>query len=415
MRVELVNIGTELLAGFVLNTHAAYIGRHLHEMGVALTRQVCIKDGSDDICAALDEARSRTDVILTTGGLGPTSDDLTRKAVIQRLGLKTYVDEMALDNIRLHYRRRNASMPASVACQAEVPIGSVVLQNSCGTAPGLAIPLQGSLCRWLIMLPGPPRELKPMFEQQVLPLLRREFAGRLPTLDCRILKVTGMGESAVEQAIEPVLKEIKGLEIGYCARMGEVDIRLVMSGLDDDQVHQISNQAEVHIRKILGRAVFGLGNDTLEAVVVGQLRSLRQSITTAESCTGGFLAHRITMVSGSSEIFSEGWITYSNEAKMKLLKIPVHFLEEYGAVSEPVARAMAEGARQRAKADHALAVTGIAGPSGGTPEKPVGTVFIAHASAGNTTVERHYFPYDRETFKLTTSQAALNLLRQSLG
>lgn len=422
MRVELINSGTELLMGFVINTHAAWLGQKLSGIGATLARQVCVNDTPRDILDALEAACQRADLVITTGGLGPTSDDITRNMVVEKLGLRTHVDARALEEIEARFRRSSRPMPESVKCQAVVPDDAIVLYNQNGTAPGLAIPvgrapaafLRGAPCRWLVMLPGPPRELHPMFENQVLPLLLREYHADLPAVDCRVFKVAGMGESLVEQAVEPVLQGIPGLEIGYCARSGEVDLRLVVRATDEATAHKLADAAEQKARQALGNAIFGTGDDTLEKIVVDLLRQQGRSVTTAESCTGGCLANRLTMVSGSSDVFRQGWVVYANEAKSEMLGVPSALIAGHGAVSEPVARAMAEGALRNAGADYALGITGIAGPTGGTTEKPVGTVFIALASTAATQIERHLYPHDRETFKFVTSQTALNLLRQEL-
>ncbi len=453
MRVELINIGTELLMGFVVNTHAAYLGQKLSGMGATLIRQVCVNDTPADIRDALHEATSRADLVITTGGLGPTSDDLTRDIVVQILGMKMHFDQRAMERIRVRYQRRKMKMPKSVKSQAMVPDGATVLYNENGTAPGLAIPLpvtsqlpggsvvidrrykpgstvaavydrrvdpaktassRLSTARWLLMLPGPPRELRPMFEKQALPILIREFRSQLPVIDCRVFRIAGLGESNVEQMVKTALNGIQNLEIGYCARVGEVDLRLVVRGINATKVRKLANQAETRVRQTLGDAIFGTGSMTLEQVVVSMLRQKKRWVTTAESCTGGYLANRITLVSGSSEVFREGWVTYANDAKVKTLGISRSMIAEFGAVSEPVARAMAKAALQKANADHALAVTGIAGPTGGTKDKPVGAVFIALASRRKMRVERFCFRLDRETFKFIAAQTALNMLRKEL-
>jgi nicotinamide-nucleotide amidase len=261
MRVELLNIGTELLMGFVLNAHAAYLGRKLNAIGATLVRQTCVNDTPMDIQTALNQAMMRADLVITSGGLGPTSDDITRTLIVEMFGLKTRMDEKALENVSARYRRRGLELSDSIKSQAIVPDTATVLYNDHGTAPGLAIPIQpvvGSvLCKWLIMLPGPPRELCPMFEKDALPLIVREFRQELPILDCRVFKVAGMGESSVEQMVEPTLKSVEGLEIGYCARFGEVDVRLVVRGKDDGFVKKVADECEGKVRKILGNAIFG--------------------------------------------------------------------------------------------------------------------------------------------------------------
>ena len=264
------------------------------------------------------------------------------------------------------------------------------------------------------MLPGPPRELRPMFEEQVIPLIRREFAGTLPMVDCRVFRVAGMGESSVEERVHPVLKDLKGLEIGYCARPGEVDVRLVVRGNSESEVRSLADEAEQRTRQALGSAIFGTGSQTLEESVVDLLREKKKRVVTAESCTGGYVSHRITLAPGSSDVFLQGWVTYSNEAKTEMLGIPSDLIRKEGAVSEAVARMMAESALQKSGADYALSLTGIAGPSGGSAEKPVGTVWISLASKRDTSAERFCYQLDRESFKFICAQTALNMLRKML-
>jgi nicotinamide-nucleotide amidase len=434
-RVELLNIGTELLLGNVLNRHAAYLGRKLTTLGATLTRQICVNDTAEDIQSALKDAITRADLVITTGGLGPTSDDITRDLVVQLFGLKTRLDERALANIEERFRRRGNSMPESNKSQAYVPEIAMVLYNQNGTAPGLMIPLKGRVehpgstaddsresspqkpvCKWIVMLPGPPRELHPMFEEQVYPWIKTEFRSQLPMIECRVLKTVGIGESVAAEKVEAILKDFsKNLEIGYCAHSNQVDVRLFIRGTNLKEIQKIANEAEAKTRSILSDSIFGSGDDiTLEEVVVKLLQKQRASVTTAESCTGGFLSHRITMVSGSSEVFRKGFVVYSNDAKANLLGVPGHLIVEHGAVSEPVAHAMAENALKKAEADYALAITGIAGPTGGTDEKPVGTVYIALATKSEVQVQHQVYRYDRETFKFVTTQTALNMLRKKI-
>jgi len=301
-------------------------------------------------------------------------------------------------------------MPVSTRIQAMVPEGATVLMNANGTAPGLAMPTARG---WLIMLPGPPRELRPMFANQVLPLLEKVFPPP-ENFVCKVLKTTGVGESVVEEKVDPLLKELfaKGLEIGYCARVGEVDVRLVGRG---EKAVELVGEAERIIRQKMGSFVFGIENDPLDGVIVRMLTEAGKTLALAESCTGGFIANRITNISGASAVLLAGLVTYSNEAKQKFLGVRKETLEAHGAVSEETAREMAEGARAQTGADYAISVTGIAGPTGGTDEKPVGTVFMALARPkGETIVKKYRNNYDRETFKFTTSQQALDLLRREL-
>ena len=419
MVVELINTGSELLLGRVLNTHQQWLCRQLADRGYVVTRQVAVADTGADIQQAVREALARADLIITTGGLGPTSDDLTRDLIAQLLGRKLHEDAGMVAHIESFFKHRHRVMPASTRVQAMIPAGAEILPNPNGTAPGLAIEVAPNAFResgrrsWLVMLPGPPRELRPMFTDAVVPLLARA----LPLEDafvCRTLKTTGLGESVVEETVAGPLKTLTdaGLELGYCARTGEVDLRFVARGATGAAM---VDEAAAIARGLLGVAVYGEGDEQLEAVLVQMLTARNETLAVAESCTGGFLANRVTNVSGASAVFLAGLVTYSNEAKREFLGVQAETLAAHGAVSEAVAREMAEGARRRTGATYALATTGIAGPTGETPGKPVGTVFIAVASPRGTQVLARVNRYDRETFKFVTSQQALDLLRREIG
>jgi nicotinamide-nucleotide amidase len=307
-------------------------------------------------------------------------------------------------------------MPERTAVQALVPQDATVLHNAHGTAPGLAMEIRpnpfrpGGKATWLIMLPGPPRELRPMFLESVVPLVRQV----LPLADhfvCHTLRTTGIGESMVQERIgDPLQRAVTaGLELGYCARPGQVDIRLAARGAQPEELVQ---EAEAIVRKLLRRYIYGTDDDELEAVIVRLLTERKATLALAESCTGGAIAHRLTNVPGASAVLLAGLVTYSNAAKQKFLGVEADTLARHGAVSEPVARQMAQGARDQTGADYGLSVTGIAGPAGGSPAKPVGTVFIGLASPTRTVVTANLNPYDRETFKQVTGQQALDLLRR---
>jgi len=418
VHIELINTGSELLLGRVLNTHQQWICRQLADRGYEVARQICVADDGASIQAAVRESLGRADLVLTTGGLGPTSDDITRDLIAQLLGRPLALDEAVLANIKERFSRIKRPMPRSTEVQAMVPAGARVLPNAHGTAPGLAMQIDPNPFRenkrasWLILLPGPPRELRPMFSESVLPLVLKEFPP--PPFVCRTLHTTGMGESAVEEKIAGSLRPLlaAGLELGYCARIGEVDVRLVARG---EKAAATVSQAEEIIRQVLGPLIFATDDATLESTVVQLLAGQKKTVALAESCTGGLIAHRITNVPGASAVLMCGLVTYSNEAKKNLLGVREETLAEHGAVSAAVARQMAEGARSRYAADYGLAVTGIAGPGGGSTAKPVGTVFIALAAEQGTTVEERFYPFDRETFKFVTSQQALDLLRRALA
>lgn len=415
--MELINTGTELMLGRVLNTHEQWLGRELADHGYVVSRQVAVPDTGPEIQGAVREALGRADLLVVTGGLGPTSDDLTRDLIAQLLGKRLAEDATVLARLQAFFDTRRRKMPASTRVQALVPEGALVLQNENGTAPGLAMEVRpnpyrsGGARSWLIMLPGPPRELRPMFHNTVLPLIEREFppSGYV----CRTLRGTGLGESVVEERIAGDLAPLcqAGLELGYCSRPGEVDVRLAAQG---PGAAALVERAERAVREKLGSALFANAGEELEQVVVRLLTGRKQTLALAESCTGGLIAHRITNVPGASAVLLAGLVTYSNAAKVKCLGVRTTSLEAHGAVSESVAREMAEGARAVTGADYAISVTGIAGPSGGSPQKPVGTVFMALAGPFETVVERHLNPVDRETFKQMASQEALDLLRRKL-
>jgi nicotinamide-nucleotide amidase len=402
----------------VLNSHQQWLGQRLADLGYPVNRQVAVADSACDIERAVQEALARADLVITTGGLGPTSDDLTRGVIARMLGRKLREDEAVLAQIKSFFTQLKRRMPASTRAEALVPEGALVLPNANGTAPGLALDLQPNPYRsdgqisWLVLLPGPPRELRPMFAESVVPLLRRAFPPK-ESFVCRTLRSIGIGESVAQEKISGPLESLveAGLELAYCARPGQVDVRLAARGANAEK---LVDEGQALVRARLGDDIFGQDDDELAAIVVHLLTERRQTLAVAESCTGGCLAHQLTNVPGASAVFLSGFITYSNEAKQKFLGVKTATLEQHGAVSEAVACEMAEGARRANSADYALAVTGIAGPSGGTPQKPVGTVFIALASTGQTQVWRRQNPWDRVTFKEVTARQALNELRLRL-
>lgn len=408
MRVVVINTGTELLLGDVVNTHINFIAREIFALGLRVDRQITVPDGAP-IRDALAESLE-SDIVFVTGGLGPTTDDITREITAELLGLKLRHDPAVMDAISKRAARRGFRMTDRVARQADVPEGATVLPNNHGSAPGLYLAAKAVPEKrrpHVFLLPGPPRELHPMFKDSVLPILRELMPGKA-SVSRRLFRVAGMGESVVEEAIGAQLLDVPGLELGYCARPGEVDLRVL-----GDQT--ALEQAEKVITEGLGTAIFSSDGRNLEEVVVQLLNERQETVAIAESCTGGFLAHRITNVPGASAVFLAGFVTYSNEAKTALLGIDPRLISEHGAVSKEVAKGMADGARSEAKASFALATTGIAGPGGGTEEKPVGTVFIALASQDAATeVKQLFFPDDRATFKELTTQAALEMLRRRL-
>jgi nicotinamide-nucleotide amidase len=416
MNVEIVNTGSELMLGRVLNTHQQWLCRRLADLGHVVTRQVAVADTGAEIQNAVREALGRADLIITTGGLGPTSDDLTRELIAELLGKKLVKNPEVAAHIENFFAQRGRPRPQKTDVETFTPEGAEVFLNQTGTAPGLAMKISNSKLeignsKWLVMLPGPPRELRPMFDSQVAPLLKREFADEI--FVCRTLRSTGIGESRVQEFVEADLQPLvaRGLEVGYCARPGAVDVRLTAGGADAEKIVRAGGAV---VQKILGENIFGFDDDEIEAVVVGLLRAKKKTLALAESCTGGLIANRVTDVPGASEVFLGGVVSYANAAKEKFLGVRAETLAAHGAVSEPVAREMASGARDKFGSDFAIAVTGIAGPSGGTAEKPVGTVFIALADAEKVEVKKFLNVWDRATFRQVTATQALEWLRRTL-
>ncbi len=406
MRVELINTGSELLLGNVRDAHLSWFGRELFPLGLRIGRQGTVPDGTP-IRDLLLEAFGRSDVIIVTGGLGPTTDDITRELVSEILGRRLIPHPETLERIHERCRRRGFAFQERMARQAMAPEGAVVLPNENGTAPGLYLPASespSSRTPHLFLLPGPPRELQPMARKHVLPMLAGllEGSGRD---ECRIYKVVGMGESLLEAKVGLELSARGDIEVGYCARPNEVDFRLIAPAAVLDEVEPL-------VLAAVGEHLVSDDMESMEEIVLGLLRGQGATLATAESCTGGLLANRLTDIPGASAVFLQGFVTYSNDSKTSLLGVSPGMIERHGAVSEEVARAMAEGALARSGARYALSTTGIAGPDGGTPEKPVGTVWMALAEAGRETESwRENLLTDRITFKEAATQSALNRLR----
>ena len=408
MRVILLNTGTELLLGDVQDAHLPFIAREILPLGLRIEERRTVPD-SDAIRQALAELFPRCEILFVTGGLGPTSDDVTREMVADLLGLELRQSSQLLASLRQRLRVRGIKWTPGIARQADVHVGAEVLSNQNGSAPGLY--LRANInpeiqSPHLFLLPGPPRELQPMFRAFVIPILR-SMVPDSALIERRLYKIANKGESLVEEAIGDRVLAIPGVELGYCARPGEVDVRIVGK-------EKAIKQADAIIRSKLGTSIFSAADESLEEVIVKLLAQRNQTLAVAESCTGGLLADRITNVPGASAVFLAGYVCYANQAKIGMLNVDPQLIEKDGAVSEQVARALAEHARACARADYALATTGVAGPSGGSPEKPLGTVYVALATSGETIAKKFFFPTDRETFKQIATQAALDLLRRNL-
>jgi nicotinamide-nucleotide amidase len=409
VRIEIINTGTELLLGNTVNTHGAWFGRELFSMGLRISRQTTVDDGPP-IHEALEEAVGRADVVLVTGGLGPTSDDVTREVTAAVLGLDLISDEAAMRSLEEYFSSRGRDLAAANLKQALCPVGADVLPNPQGTAPGIYVPprLNGRSNCAVFLLPGPPRELYPMFHAEVVPRLRA-LSGDLQRPDRLELKFTGIGESDFHQGVDARLAALPGLEYGYCAHIGEVDLRMIGTK------EVLEAAREIAVEKYWPLLISDDGS-SLGEVVVRRLAAAGLTVATAESCTGGLIADRITDVPGASAVFTHGFVTYSNRAKTELLGVSAEALEIHGAVSEVVACQMAAGALRASGADLAVSVTGIAGPDGGTAEKPVGTAWIGLARRnGDTRAFKVFHPRNRLDFKLSVSQSALNAVRLALS
>jgi nicotinamide-nucleotide amidase len=408
MRAVLLNTGTELLAGDVQDTHLAFIAREIFPLGLRIEERRTVGDG-EVIAETLKELFPRAEIIFVTGGLGPTSDDITRDVTADLLGLKLEENAELLASLKQRLKARGIRWVPSIARQAQVPAGAEILPNENGSASGLyfkayinpQIPSPH-----IFLLPGPPRELQPMFRDHAMSILRSIVKGP-PRVERRFYKIAVMGESVIEEKIGKKILAIPGVELGYCARPGEVDVRIIGERAALDQADQV-------IRADLGDVIFTADDKALEEVFVKLLAGNKQTLATAESCTGGLLANRITNVPGSSAVLLAGYVCYANEAKIDVLGVDPKLIEQHGAVSEEVARAMAEGARKRARSTYALATTGIAGPDGGSEEKPVGTVYVALGDGNETKIRKLFFPSDRETFKQLVAQVAFEMLRRKL-
>jgi nicotinamide-nucleotide amidase len=408
MRVIVLNTGTELLLGDVQDAHLAFIAREIFPLGLRIEERRTVGD-SEAIRHTVAELFPGCEILFVTGGLGPTGDDITREMVADLLGLELQKSPDLLASLRQRLQVRGIKWTSGIARQADVPAGAEVLPNKNGSAPGLYLraninpQLQSP---HLFLLPGPPRELQPMFRAFVVPILRSIMPASA-LIQRRLYKIADKGESLVEEAIGDRVLAIPGIELGYCARPSEVEVRIVGKS-------KAIEQADAIIKSTLGASIFSAAGQTLEEVIVELLAKNNQTLAVAESCTGGLLANRMTNVPGASEVFLAGYVCYANQAKIDMLNIDPPLIEEHGAVSEEVARALAEHARGRAGSNYALATTGVAGPGGGSPEKPVGTVYIALAASGETIAKKYFFPTDRETFKQIATQTALELLRKKL-
>ncbi|MCI0331458.1 MAG: competence/damage-inducible protein A [candidate division Zixibacteria bacterium] len=407
MKSEIITVGNELLSGATLDTNSAYLAEKLSEFGILVSRRTSVPDGVEPIAEAVEEAWRRVALILTTGGLGPTSDDVTKKALARALGKPLVLHEEILKKVEERFRRRGEKMPLVNQNQALLPSGAKWFVNNYGTAPGILIE-DGN--KRLIALPGVPREMKGIFEEGVIPYLRDVF-GAAPPVIRRKLRTTGLAESALYEKIRRVIPEGGGLHFAFLPSYYGVDLRLEVSGREKEEAEKLLEEKLSKIRPLLGDFLYAEGEVSMEQVVGRLLLAAQKKLAAAESCTGGLVAKRITDVPGSSDYFERGVVTYANEAKHQLLGVPQKLFKTVGAVSPEVVERMAKGVRRLAKVDIGIGVTGIAGPGGGSAGKPVGLTFIALSDRKKVWVEKFIFSGDREINRLRGSQAALNMVR----
>ncbi len=418
MQAELIAIGTELLLGYVVNEDTTFLGRVLAGLGVSCYRQVTVGDNPNRLAQAIQAARSRADLVITCGGLGPTVDDVTLETIARVTRRKLVLHRSILRQIRQRFRRLGIRMPASNARQAKVPEGAVVFPNLVGTAPGFLLKLnpKGSdpvgsdpKIKLLVALPGPPAELQPMVKRHLIPRLRR-YASK-GVIHSRTLKLTGVMESEVDSKVRDLLALEGGVTVGIYAHPAQVDLRITARADSLPAAQRRITQIEAKIRRRFKHLIYGADDETLEGIAGKLLRRSRRTLAVAESCTGGLVGHRITQVPGSSDYFRGGVVAYADAVKEAVLGVPSSTLRRQGAVSPQIARAMADGIRKLTGSDLGLAITGIAGPAGGSKTKPVGLVYLGLATPQGTQVQRHQFSGDRSTVKFKASQAALDLVR----
>jgi nicotinamide-nucleotide amidase len=404
---SILAVGSELLGTTRLDTNSLFLTGELEAIGIRVVRKACVGDAWDDLLAELRYALGRAPLLLVTGGLGPTEDDRTKEAVAALLGRRLVRDEEILARLKERWRKRGREMPEVNSKQADVVEGAVVLPNRRGTAPAYLIEADGKA---IVLLPGVPVEMKAIFTESVLPHLTRGETP--PGVHRRVLKVVGLGESAVEELVRPVYEAHRGHDVTILAAApGEVQLHFAARGRREEAEREL-DALEADFRAAVGPALFGRDEETLEGVVGGLLRDAGLTLALAESCTGGMVSSRLTDVAGSSAYFLGGAVTYANEAKVALVGVSPETLERHGAVSEEVAREMAAGVRLRFGASVGLGVTGIAGPGGGAPDKPVGTVHVAlHAADGTARHERLVLPGDRAMVRRWTTSAALAMIR----
>ena len=407
MRTEIIAVGTELLLGEIVNTDAPMIAQGLAELGIGVYFQTVCGDNPDRLKSVLEVAKQRADLIITTGGLGPTADDLTKETIAAAFGKGLVRDEESMARLREHFKGR--TMTKNNEKQADVPEGCTVFQNDWGTAPACAFEGEGCL---VIMLPGPPRECTPLFREKVMPFLEKRRGGALCS---RYVKVFGMGESEMASRLSRQMDTWENPTAAPYAKEGECLVRITAMGKDKEEAFAMTEPAVREVRQVLGDVVYGVDVDSLEQVVVQEMTARSLTLATAESCTGGLMGKRITDVPGASACYLGGVVSYQNEVKENLLGVRHETLITKGAVSEETACQMAEGVRKALGADIGISTTGVAGPGGGTPEKPVGLIYVGISTKDKTWAVRILRPrQSRESLRRLASSTAFDLVRRHL-
>jgi nicotinamide-nucleotide amidase len=411
MDAIILSIGSELALGETIDTNSAWLAQRLAEIGVGVLRHVTVGDDIEPIRRQIEQACGEADVVLITGGLGPTADDLTRQALAAAMGVELVLRPEWVEKIRSFFACRGRSMPQANAIQAQFPAGSEPIENTCGTAPGIRASLGRSM---VFAMPGVPREMREMFERDVRPMLAERTGGAV--LIATVLNCFGAGESDIGQQIDDLMQRGRNPTVGTTAKQGVIGVRIHSRGRSAAEARKLLEATEQEVRRRLGTLIYGRDSETLSDAVARLLVEGGKTVSVAESCTGGLIAKRLTDVPGSSRYFRAGLVTYANEAKTMWLGVPADLIAGHGAVSEPVARAMAEACRRLNATDYAIGVTGIAGPEGGTADKPVGLVFISLADAAGCRVTRHLFGdfLNRGEIRERAASTAMNLLRLRL-
>ncbi len=409
MTVEIIAVGTEILLGNIVNTNAAYLAEKCAGLGLSCYHQDVVGDNEERLMETIRMALARADIILLSGGLGPTQDDLTKEAAAKVMGKELYLHEPSKEAIRQFFAERNLEITENNWKQAMVPEGCIVVENPGGTAPGIIIAENG---KHVVLMPGPPGELIPMFEKSIMPYLAGLTSG---VIYSQTVKICGVGESKAESMVEDLVDAQDNPTIATYAKTGEVHLRVTATAPDEKEAKKLVKPMVKELKGRFGNYVYTTDSEvTLEKAVVDLLMANKLTACTVESCTGGMLSARLINVPGVSEVFKSGYVTYSNKSKRKLLGIKKNILVKYGAVSEQIAREMAKTAATLARTDVSVSTTGIAGPDGGTPEKPVGLVYIACNVCGRVTVRECHFHGTREKIRESTVSAALSLMRECI-